>query len=55
MGVYGKRFGSKPADLKSIHIGEVRCRRELWLSQTSAGAFMPPPFGRCKQTCALCF
>lgn len=30
--VFGKRFGSKPTDLKSIHIGEVRCCRGLCLS-----------------------
>ena len=43
--VLGKRFGAKPTDLKSIHIGEVRCRREMWLSETSAACMVPRGMG----------
>ena len=45
VGVYGKRFGDKPTDLTSIHIGDVRCRRELWLSSTSAACMVPRGMG----------
>ena len=46
VGVYGKRLGSKPTALKGISIGGVRCRRELWLSETSAACMVPHGMGQ---------
>eukprot|EP00961_Rhodomonas_salina_P201297 2715370-Rhodomonas_salina.1 len=45
VGVYGRNFGEKTADLKSIEIGGVRCRREVWLSDTSAACMVPKGMG----------
>mmetsp|Transcript_6729 Transcript_6729/g.15523 ORF Transcript_6729/g.15523 Transcript_6729/m.15523 type:complete len:950 (-) Transcript_6729:93-2942(-) len=45
VGIYGKNLGKGHGDLDRVLIGDVRCRREVWLSQSSVACMVPKGMG----------
>ena len=45
VGIYGKNLGKGHGDLEKVLIGDVRCRREVWLSQSSVACMIPKGMG----------
>ena len=43
--VYGKNLGKSQADLQDVRIGDLACRKSVWLSSTSSACMVPRGMG----------